>query len=201
MRIISLVTDSLRRRWAWLRRVPRTRGFGVQSPWAYGMIRYVIHERYPYYAYDDLAKSFPALGGRERALGELYLRLSNAVGRRVWSVGGRGDDYRAAYIRAGCRASTVVGRDAAAAGEGGACDVLVFSSVADCRRLFEPFARRSDAGALLIVEHIHRSKEFAQVWREIQESHLAGISFDLYDCGLVFFDMAMHKRSYAVNLR
>lgn len=201
MRMISLVCDRMRRSWAHLRRMPRTRGFGVQSPWAYRMIRYVIDECYPYYAYDDLARVYPSLGGRERSLCELYLRLSNAVGPRVWSVDGCGDDHRSAYIRAGCHASTVVGRDTVVAGDDRLCDVLVLSSVADCRRLFVPFARRADASALLIVEHIHRSKEFAQVWRDIQQSALVGISFDLYDCGLVFFDMAMHKRRYAVNLR
>lgn len=201
MRMISLVSDRMRWKWARLCRMARTRGFGVQSPWAYRMIRYVLDESYPYYAYDDLAKVYPSLADRERSLSELYLRLSNAVGPRVWSVDGCGDDHREAYIHAGCSTSTVIGRDADVAGGDGLCSVLVLSSVADCRRLFEPFARRADVGALLIVEHIHRSKEFAQVWRDIQQSDLVGISFDLYDCGLVFFDLAMHKRCYAVNLR
>ena len=40
----------------WLRRVRYSRGFGVQSPWAYRFIRYVVNEHYPYYKYEHLAE-------------------------------------------------------------------------------------------------------------------------------------------------
>ena len=36
-----------------LSRIPRSRGFGVQSPWAYRFVRSVACERRPYYAYED----------------------------------------------------------------------------------------------------------------------------------------------------
>lgn len=69
----------LRRMLVWLSRMRHSRGFGVQSPWAYRMVRYVINEHYPYYAYDDLALSYPGLGVVERKMCELCLRLANSV--------------------------------------------------------------------------------------------------------------------------
>ena len=43
----------------WAVRIGHCRGFGVQSPWAYRMVRYVINEHWPYYAYAPLAARFP----------------------------------------------------------------------------------------------------------------------------------------------
>ena len=67
----------LERLWIWITRLTCCRGFGIQSPSAYSFVRYVVNEHYPYYAYADLADSFPQLGKRERKLGEFYCRLAN----------------------------------------------------------------------------------------------------------------------------
>ena len=69
--------NSIKRYFIWLRRMSHSRGLGVQSPSAYRFIRYVISEHYPYYAYDDLRKKYPALDWLTRKRMELYFRLSN----------------------------------------------------------------------------------------------------------------------------
>lgn len=67
----------LRRGVLWMSRAKYCRGFGIQSPWAYRFVRYVVNEHYPYYAYDDLRPLFPHLSKRERRVCELYLRIAN----------------------------------------------------------------------------------------------------------------------------
>lgn len=67
----------LKRKIVWLARVGHCRGFGVQSPWAYMIVRYVINEHYPYYAYEPLAKAYPCADMSKRKLRELCLRLAN----------------------------------------------------------------------------------------------------------------------------
>jgi len=42
-----------------LPRAIHRRGFGVQSPWAYELIRDVLFERLPYYAYEELKLATP----------------------------------------------------------------------------------------------------------------------------------------------
>ncbi|MGL5273104.1 MAG: hypothetical protein ACRC8J_06435 [Phocaeicola sp.] len=53
--------------------------------------------------------------------------------------------------------------------------------------------------SLFIVGGIHDSKEKRRWWREIQKDKRVGITFDLYDVGLVFFDMGRHKQHYVIN--
>ena len=70
-------TNRIVRAWIWLRRIGHCRGFGIQSPWAYSLVRYVINEHYPYYAYERLAKDFPEADAVRRKMGEFFLRLAN----------------------------------------------------------------------------------------------------------------------------
>ena len=61
----------------WLRRVRYSRGFGVQSPWAYRFIRYVVNEHYPYYKYEHLAEQVYGIDKTTRKLCKFYFRLAN----------------------------------------------------------------------------------------------------------------------------
>ena len=61
----------------WMRRMRHSRGFGVQSPYDYRFIRYVINEHWPYYAYDELKESVTDIDTKTRKLCRLYFRLAN----------------------------------------------------------------------------------------------------------------------------
>ena len=67
----------IRRFVVWLRRARYSRGFGVQSPWAYRFIRYVVNEHYPYYKYEQLDKQVNGIDKRTRKLCKFYFRLAN----------------------------------------------------------------------------------------------------------------------------
>ena len=67
----------IKRTLVWIRRLKYSRGFGVQSPWAYRFIRYVVNEHYPYYKYRQLEETVYGLDRRTRKLCRFYFRLSN----------------------------------------------------------------------------------------------------------------------------
>lgn len=91
--------------WAW--RCRHSRGFGVQSPWAYSFIRYVVNEHYPYYAYKQLESKVKAVSGPERRLCQLYFRMANYLQpRSVVDFGSPFEPFRA-YVSAGCRRAEV----------------------------------------------------------------------------------------------
>lgn len=60
----------------YIRRMGKSRGFGIQSPWAYTFVTEVIGERMPYYAYEEIDKRYPR---HQRKRQRLYHRVQNFV--------------------------------------------------------------------------------------------------------------------------
>lgn len=61
----------------YLSRVGKSRGFGIQSPWAYSFVREVIYETCPYYAYAEIDSRIG--NSAERKWAKLHFRVSNSV--------------------------------------------------------------------------------------------------------------------------
>lgn len=58
-------------------RIGKSRGFGIQSPWAFRFVTEVVGERLPYYAYEDIDREYKKHG--ERKFQKLLLRVRNSV--------------------------------------------------------------------------------------------------------------------------
>lgn len=67
-------------------------------------------------------------------------------------------------------------------------------------RLTNYLNTKETLGDVVVVEGIHESKQAYLMWREVIKMEKVGVSFDLYDCGVVFFDKRMHKINYEVML-
>ena len=190
----------------WLSRIQYCRGFGVQSPWAYRLIRYVINEHYPYYAYDDLMKELPRLSVTERKLGMLYFRLTNyRQPDQVLDYAAPSDAY-AVYMKRGCSHSNLIHLYE----DGGnvsftssvtihPIELMRMSLCGDYRSVFEWALTFTDENSMIVVEDIHKGKEEKKFWNEILNDQRTGVTFDLYDCGIIFFDKQRYKENYIVN--
>ena len=90
--------------YTWLRRWRCCRGFGVQSPSAYGFIRYVVNEHYPYYAYEELRHQLVGFSSLEHKYGRLLLRIAN-----YWQPVAIfcAEQKYFLYLNAGCRTSKI----------------------------------------------------------------------------------------------
>ncbi|MFA6718211.1 MAG: hypothetical protein WCS15_03945 [Prevotella sp.] len=105
------------------------------------------------------------------------------------------------FIKAGCPRSTVSNyHETKNIEKLCRCDVVVMTCDQNWEQIFNPFAAYSTPKSLLIVEHIYQSKASYRTWKLMQQNEYVGVSFDLYDCGLLFFDRNMYKREYKVNL-
>ncbi|MCR4582360.1 MAG: hypothetical protein K5764_02235 [Prevotella sp.] len=166
----------------WISRIARSRGYGVQSPSDYSMLRTVIREHGDYYSYKHLCKGQSSHRCR---LGKFYFRLANWLQPSEIVT----DNFQS-FFQAGCKKAVV-------------CDVpsgkislmrIVVSG--DYRNKMKDVYKQVQEDSVLIVEDIWADSRF---WKEVVESPLTGVCFDLYFCGVVFFDKKRYKKLYKVN--
>ena len=53
--------------------------------------------------------------------------------------------------------------------------------------------------SVLIVEGIQRDAAIRRFWKEVQEDERTRATFDLYYCGIAFFDKTRPKQHYKIN--
>ena len=65
--------------------------------------------------------------------------------------------------------------------------------------VFNICSRRTTSNSLFVVHGICYSKAMKNLWKQLQNDERVGITFDLYDAGLLFFDTTKIKQHYIVN--
>lgn len=87
-------------------------GFGVHSPWAYDLIEFVINEKLPYYAYEDLypfwEKAPQYLPQYPQSSDELLFRLVNRFNPKFILEVGTGAGVSTGYLASVSKDSKVV---------------------------------------------------------------------------------------------
>ncbi len=183
-----------------MRRFTHSRGFGIQSPSAYRFDREVINDHYPYEAYADLKQAFPQQDRLTMKLARLYFRIAHATQARRWALCTHQNDVYRAYIQAGCHAAIFVdGDEESELDKVAASDVLVTAMEDERWPMCEAFVSRAHERSMLIVEGVYASKRAKMRWRELVNDERTGVVFDLYDCGIIFFDHTKSKQVYIIN--
>ena len=162
----------------WFGRIHRCRGFGIQSPTDYSFVRYVVNEHWPYYAYEQ----FEGDDWLTSKLGRLYFRLAN------WRQPSTmiHDSYQR-YWQAGCHQTVFTPH----------IDKVELARVTiDDHDGWEALLPKCDQQSVVVVEGIWR--DWAR-WHEIEADARTSVTFDLYYCGIVFFDKTRFKQNYKIN--
>ncbi len=162
----------------WLSRIHHSLGFGVQSPTDYAFVRSVINEHGLYYAYDDLKED----DWLKRKLGHLYFRLANW--RQPHEM--MPDDYQR-WWHAGCQQTQFVNQPQRV--ELARIDI-------HNGELWNKLCELADELSVVVVEGINRDKKR---WLLMQQNPRTSVTFDLYYCGIVFFDKRRYKQHYKIN--
>lgn len=172
-------------------------GFGIQSPFAYSFIRDVIAEKWPYYQFEELGRSFPHLSGKESKQAQLLFRLSNHLQAESVFIDEQIPDYLYTYIHAGCK-KTQRSEDVHSSSwlilSGRSSEIL--SSIFEYHHggeetLYIPY--------LLILYDIYENGMPVQTWRKILDLPFTKVTFDLYSIGIVFFTPNYHSADYLLN--
>jgi len=132
----------------------------------------------PYYAYDELSDQ----NWLKRKLGRLYFRLSNWRQPSVMLH----DDYQP-YWQAGCKhtefSSEITKVELAR---------LLIEDEDGWKKMLD----KCDEHSIIVVEGIWRNWER---WHKIEKDERTSVTFDLYYCGIVFFDKKRYKHNYVIN--
>lgn len=202
----------LKRPFIWLRRFRHRRGYGVHSPFAFNFITNVIYERTPYYKYDELLVSQKEQA-KQKDCGWDY--ETGKVKRLLFRVVNYCQPVT--IVDAGCLSASSLYLKAAKEGADytAAADLselfleagvpVDFLYVHDYRRpefveeVFNLCASRSTQRSVFVVEGIRYTPSMMALWKRLVWHERAGITFDLYDLGIVFFDKTKNKQDYIVN--
>lgn len=200
----------IKRPFIWLSRFRYRCGYGVHSPFAFSLITDVIYEKMPYYAYASLEKEQKRLV-RERGysrdsqkVNRFLFRLVNKVqpativevGRpSVASLYLQSAKPSAEYLFASDLSELFLDTDVPV-------DFLYLNDYRNpelLEKVFDICVRRTTLKSVFVVHGICYSKEMKALWKRLQEDERVGITFDLYDFGLLFFDKTKIKQHYIVN--
>ena len=179
------------RYWIWLRRVGHCKGFGIQSPKDYAFVTEVINEHWPYYAYETIKEK----DWKKRKLGRLYLRLANWR-QPTWM---EQDEYEE-WWKAGAHPQPLPEAHPQPLPEGRGETQPRTRNIElgrmDIAGNWEEMAARCDGKSVVVVENIYRNW---RRWHEIEHDGRVGTTFDLYYCGIVWFDKERFGHHYKVN--
>ena len=197
----------IKRSVVWLRRAQYSRGFGVQSPWAYKFIRYVVNEHYPYYKYAQLKQQVYGINKRVRKLCRLYFRIANFQQPHSFIDYLPFSSCYKIYTLAGAKKTlyqlilqdTTPESYTRILAEVGDNSIVRVSLRGNYREFIDKAIALLPSTSVLILEHIKRNKETEAYWKSLVADDRTGITFDLYYCGLIFLDKTMIKQDYIVN--
>ena len=203
---------TLKRPFIWLSRIRHRCGYGVHSPFAFELITCLIYEKTPYYAYKELEaeeekqKRNHGKGWKSesRKVKRLLFRLVNRV-QPDTIVDAGVPSSSSLYLQSGKATAdyTFASELSELFLEAGVpVDLLYIHKAKDpsfVEEVFRICAARSTQQSVFVIGGIYYSGAMKQLWKRLKTDDKVGITFDLYDVGILFFDKTKIKQHYIVN--
>ena len=202
----------IKRPFVWFVRFRNRCGYGVHSPFAFDFITDIIYEKRHYYAYSTLEKKNLNLKGQGK--GELepgLLKVNRLLFRMVnrfqphciWSIGQKSyADYYMQMAKVGANHKRFDDVKQIVAENTALPDFVYIHSSGNADYVdgvFQECMSRMSENSVMIVAGICYSSEMKAWWSRVKIDDRVGITFDLYDVGILFFDLKKIKQHYIVN--
>lgn len=191
--------DKPHRIWIWLKRFRKRKGYGVHSPFAFHYITELIYDKHKYEAYRTV-KAAALRRDTNRKSGRLLYRIARKVQPRQILFHGDQTSRSLMYLRLGWPDAVVL-EELEAANATNALD-MAFFNIESPLRMEESVMmamRYASEQSQFIIHGIHSSKQALAAWKRLVKNPLSGITFDLWDLGIILFDKSYIKQDYIVN--
>lgn len=196
---------TLRRTWRRWRRIRHRCGYGIHSPFAFGLVTGVIYEREAYYAYAPLHALRPqhteALCERDD---QLLFRLINYHQPRSCFVVGAHAELTMQYLKAGCCNCSFHHTDGAEA----LCeqhptqfppetDMLCLIGCDTWTEWAERALQSDGSRCMIVISDIDADKGHA--WQHIIKNTRVRISFNLGHIGILCCEKRLNKQDFIIR--
>lgn len=200
---------SIKQALIWLKRFRHRRGYGVHSPFAFNFITGVIYENTSYYDYYEIEnrirdRKTKANAKQLRGVNRLLFRLVNS-GQPATIIDAGRPSVASEYMRAAKKAARYVGvtpDDLTGISDAPAADFLYIhcpEEPAFVEKMFRYGLEHVGCRSMIVVGGIYESAAMKALWRQFIADDRVGVTFDLYDVGIMFFDRKKIKQHYTVN--
>jgi CO dehydrogenase nickel-insertion accessory protein CooC1 len=95
------------------------------------------------------------------------------------------DGYQS-YLQAGCRKAAL----------GESKEFILILNDAELIKRMNIIYNKVRENTMVVIDGIHRNKDN---WQKVVSDERTVVTFDLYYCGIVFFDKKRHKQNYIIN--
>ncbi len=199
---------NLKRPFIWLMRFRKRCGYGVHSPFAFNLITWVIYEKTPFYHYATLQNDVQRQKSQNDKewndatlkVNKLLFRLVNHTQpQTIVSIGkSTSTDL---YLKAAKTNAVFIQKEL--------CDEIpslvdflyihCSGNAQESYLVFDKMINVLPSSGICVIKDIHRSSAMKKCWKKMMADDRVGITFDLYDVGILFFDKSKIKQHYIVN--
>ena len=196
----------IKRPFIWIKRFRKRCGYGVHSPFAFDFITNVIYEKTTYYAYFEIKQATEyekVYYENSEKINRLLFRLVNKT--QPNNIISTSNFSSKLYLRAAKKSACFLYLNKTSfllPKEVNSIDFLYLSDYKDpisMEKILKDCLAYINQQSVIVIRGIHYSTSMKKLWKKTLMCECVGITFDLYDLGILFFDKTKLKQHYTVN--
>ena len=186
-------------------------GYGVHSPFAFNLITQVIYQRTPYYKYSALLEAESrwerqgptTIPNESLKVKRLLFRLVNHA-RPAVIVDAGTPTPASLYLQAGKTDARLISIQQMEELPPEMKETVGFLYLHAWNRpdfveeIFQRCIPHATRQSVFVISGIGYTTRMRALWKKLRCNPQVGITFDLYDMGILFFDRTMNKQDYTV---
>lgn len=190
------ILEFIKKPFIWLKRFRKRRGYNVHSPFAFNFITTIIYQRGTYYRYRDI-NELPRFEMETRRILKLIFRLVNFMQPKT--IYYRSNNSSLPKVMQWAKSDIEISSEIEKYHKLDFVYLSFDQNIDEIAHVIDNLWSKFHSDTMFVLSGIGYSKPLYKVWYELTQRKEAGISFDLYDVGILLFDKSKNKQDYIIN--